>query len=104
MRAGVLMLSVAHCRTLLPTEAKDWSDAQVKALRDQLYVLAGILLDDAYHKGPAGNPMKTALPLVPLEHSPDLEERAAILEFDAGLSRDDAERAALTGYVFRRRS
>jgi len=97
------MLSVAHCRTLLPTEAKDWSDAQVKALRDQLYVLAGVLLDDAYRTGAAGNSMKTALPLVPLEHRPDLEERAAILEFDAGLSRDDAERTALNSYIFRRR-
>jgi len=98
------MLSVARCRTLLPTEAKDWSDAQVEALRDQLYVLAGALLDDAGRTEVAASSMKTALPLVPSDHRPALEERAAILEFDAGLSRDDAERAALTSYVFRRRS
>jgi hypothetical protein len=98
------MLSLARCRTLLPTEAKDWSDAQVEALRDQLYVLAGVLLDDARRTGAAGSSMNTALPLVPSEHRPDLEERAAILEFDAGLSRDDAERTALTSYVFSRRS
>jgi hypothetical protein len=88
----------------LPIEAKDWSDGQVEALRDQLYVLAGVLLDDARRKGAVGSSMNTALPLVPSEHRPDVEERSAILEFDAGLSRDDAERAALTSYVFRRQS
>ena len=99
------MLSVARCRSLLSNEAKDWPDAKVEAIRDELYALAGVLLDGVRRAEVADvRSMKTALPLVSSDKRPDLEERAAILEFDAGLSRDEAERAAMTDYVLRLRS
>ncbi len=33
--------------------------------------------------------------LIPPEHEEEYEERAAIMQFDGGLSRDDAERLAI---------
>jgi hypothetical protein len=98
------MLSVARCRSLLPNETKDWPDAKVEALRDELYALAGVLLDGV-RLGEVAEALsiKTALSLIPLDQRVDVEERAAILEFDAGLSRDDAERTAMTHYVLHRR-
>ncbi|HET8671565.1 MAG TPA: hypothetical protein VFM05_13320, partial [Candidatus Saccharimonadales bacterium] len=37
----------------------------------------------------------TALQLVPKDQQAEIEERAAIVEFDGGLTRDEAERTAL---------
>jgi hypothetical protein len=62
----------------LSNEAKDWPDAKVEALRDELYALAGVLFDGVRRAEVAdASSMTTALPLVPLDQRPDLEERAA---------------------------
>ena len=99
------MLSVARCRDLLLNEARDWSDARVEALQDELYALALILLEGLPRSDVAeASPIEAALRLVPAEQQTDLEERAAILEFDARLPRDEAERAAVADYVLRLRS
>lgn len=74
-------LSVADCRRLVGPDCTITDDALV-GLRDQVYALARVIV------GSTGA-------LSPGEALTDIEERAAILEFDGKLSRASAERAAL---------
>lgn len=69
------------------------SDTQVEALRDQLYAIATV----ARRAFMAANelPFDLALGLLSADERHDVEERAAIVEFDGKLSRDQAERLAL---------
>ena len=50
------------------------------------------------------NASRLALRLVPPHDREDLEERAAVREYDGGLDRDAAERAVLMDYVREARS
>ena len=43
------MLSIARCREILGTECL-LSDDEVKVLRDQLYAVAEIVLDEFHHR------------------------------------------------------
>lgn len=67
------------------------SDEQVDQLRNVLYGLAGFVLDS--RSAPLSEAEKTAV-----------AERAAILEFDAGLSRCESQRTALDLHVNSTRS
>jgi len=84
------MLSLDHCRILLGRDVK-LSDEDVAVLRDQFYCLAQLMLDqrDGHKGSPLKNPSK-----LPIDRE-TLEERAAIMEFDGNLSREDAERNAV---------
>ena len=68
-------------------------------MRGQLYDLAGVVVDAAQnmpHLNCGGTDFENILDFVPDGDKEETEERAAILEFDAGFSRDRAERLVLT--------
>jgi hypothetical protein len=103
------MFSVKRCRQLLPRDC-DLSDQEIEALRDQIYLLSRVIIDQFLEErqttagecatnsisqvSSAGN-FQAALQLVPEQERPLLEERASVMEFDGELSRDEAERSAV---------
>lgn len=102
------MLSLKRCRKLLPTENSNSSDTEVEAVRDALYSLANSLLggvdpnlarrtlrNDEIPPCQAEEPSSHHTSQPPTEEEQyNFDERAAIFEFDGGMSRTDAERAA----------
>ena len=68
------------------------ADADVLALRDQLYDLAGVAITMAMRVGKCE---ADVLDFMEADERVDVEERAAMLEFDAKMSRKEATRAAL---------
>lgn len=116
------MLSLAKCREILGDDCPH-SDAEMEMLRNQLYAVAGAVVEacsDKRHKkksqdmhAAAGETMKTVgagpeppkqtafadtLALLPEADRYEIEERAGIIESDSGLDREAAERAALSLY------
>ena len=87
------MLSLSRCREVLGSESARLSDAQVTRLRDQLYGLAETAVQLSQVR-PAIDFASVATSLT-AEVRADVEERAAISEFDGKLSRDQAERLAI---------
>ena len=90
-----------QCRALLGADAVE-SDSDIERLRDELYEVARVWIDGAMtmFEVPSAEP-----PAVLTEDDRiEVEERAAVLEFEGGLSRVEAERAALTGHMRQRRS
>jgi len=89
------MLTLLRCRQLLGAAGEGLTDVQVEQVRDEMYAVAQSFLSSAGARR-GGNTAGPALAwrLVSGGRCEALEERAAILEFDAGLSRDMAERAA----------
>lgn len=89
------MLSLQTCRELLGHDS-NITDGQIEQLRSQMYALAsvGISAHRRMTAGPAG-PFKSALSALAPSALAEAEERAAIADFDGGLSRDQAERLAL---------
>ena len=95
------MLSVKCCRELLGTEAGTLSDRDIETLREHLYELANLsvslFVETQRQAKPASNVLdfKTALSSLIDGEIDSIEERAAIVEFDGKLPRDEAERAAI---------
>jgi hypothetical protein len=89
------MLTLLRCRQLLGAAGDELTDAQVEKVCDEMYAVAQSVFSPAgaRHCGNTAGPA-LAWRLVSGGRREALEERAAILEFDAGLSRDMAERAA----------
>jgi hypothetical protein len=86
-------LSLPECRRLLGREATDLSDAKIEGLRDQLYTFA-----QAVRAQVSGNVHALQRRVVASQRDPvDVEERAAIMEFDGGLPRALADRLACAG-------
>lgn len=88
------MISLERCRKVLrPNNAV--SDENLAALREQLYSFAELALDirdrsSALHVASAFEQIANS------HEEPDvLRERAAIIEFDGDVSRDEAERMAV---------
>lgn len=69
-------------------------DQQLEQLRDSLYELAGAALFGS--KGPGDT---TTLADVPESDRADIEERAAIAQFEGNLTRKQADRLALDAYL-----
>lgn len=83
------MLSLERCRELL--SGVELPDAAIEGTRDSLTALAEIMLDEFM----ARKSVNTLGPDdVPQALREEFEERAAIREFEGGMSRDSAERAA----------
>ena len=84
------MLSLERCRKVLGSDTK-LSDEDLATLRDQLYCFAALALEvrDTQKKSVLERPDLDSL------DRDALEERAAIIEFDGKMSRDEAERNAL---------
>ena len=94
------MLSLQRCREILGAKCR-LDDQELERLREQLYGLADVVTD---HISSNASPAKSsqpshdfsaALQLLTAEETEDVEERAAIIEFEAGANRDDAEREAI---------
>lgn len=81
------MLSVSRCRELLGPEVGPISDAELAELRNQLTDFAGVLIGITEQ-----DRVQPASRLSELLE--DLDERAAIMEFDGGAKRSVAERMA----------
>ena len=100
------MLSLHHCKKLLGPDC-ELDEDEIAQLRDQLYGLAGIITDEILsHQLNVASRIKknlqsnlqgfqAALTLLTDEEKEDVEERAAIIEFEAGADRDEAERKAI---------
>ena len=88
-------LSLAACRRLLGTAGADLSDADVIALRDQLRAIADCMIDryKTDREIEAG-----ALRGLCADARQVVEERAAVLEFDAHLPRRAALQRALASH------
>ena len=85
------MLSLDRCRTLLGPDCR-LSDAQIERLRDQIRVMAEITMNVMMVPA-ATTPFCESVRLLP--DADDAVERAAILEFDAGMSRGRAEKMTI---------
>jgi hypothetical protein len=95
VRNGAL-LSVSDCRHLLGTAGAGLADTDVVRLRDQLYAIAEIAL--LQHERSVAE-REAALRLLPADVRDGVEERAAVLEFDAGMTRSTATRTALEAHL-----
>lgn len=83
------MHSLEYCRKVLGKD-NELSDENLATLRDQFYCLANLMLDRR------GNEKKSQEePRSRRLDRETLEERAAIIEFDGNLSRDEAEKNAV---------
>jgi len=91
------MLSLPQCRHLLPPDSS-LTDEELTTLRDQLSTLAHAMIENAATCRQATE----AFDMIDSDTAESTAERAAILEFDAGLNRDVAERAAFTELISRR--
>jgi len=114
------MLSLKRCREILGSKCT-LTDSEIGVLLDQLYGLGTVLLEaslegrpretgsidaqsmalgsrDGHRSARSIRSLQDALKLLPPDYREELEERAAIHEFDGDLGRDEAERAAIHGY------
>jgi len=111
------VLSVPDCRRLLGPHSSP-ADSELQAIRDQLYALAavvvGVRLEHGRHlkekrrstacaveptEGVAAKPFSTALAMLDEWERERVEERAAILEYEANLDRDTAERKTVADWL-----
>jgi hypothetical protein len=99
------MLSIEQCRALLPPSCS-LSNEDLQRVRDQLYAVARVAVDlraRGAALGPKGE-FDEAAALIPESALDEVEERAAIYEFDAGLRRSVAERRAVSELIGEMRS
>jgi hypothetical protein len=99
------MLSTSRVRELLGVASNALSEAELVELTTGLYALArhavGRYRTD---RCVLGNSEASVLAAVPESDREVIEERAAVLEFDANMPRDTATRQAIHAYVGRIRS
>ena len=91
------MLSVEKCRKILGSNC-DLSDSELESLRGQLYGLADISIGLFRTKKLSLPELEARLSTLSDEERDEWEERAAILEYEAGLDRAEAETLAF-GYL-----
>lgn len=96
------MLSLTDCREILGADSANISDAEMEALREQLYYLATVaIISLQANRGSSSSfsNLRPSLNQCCANTCMELEERAAVMEFDGKLSRDEAERAAIAGAI-----
>lgn len=97
------MVSIKDCRRLMGSDCS-LTDADIEAMRDQLQVLADVALRAAELRLRSEADARTdAWSRIPAVDVAEVHERAAIMEFDGGLVRIDAERRAMAAYCNRRK-
>lgn len=99
------MLSLDRCRVLLGAVERSRSNAELEAMRDHLYTFARFAVaayfraegEGAEESGGIGESRHfvSALSMFPDKDREELRERAAILEFEGRIGRDQAERRAV---------
>jgi hypothetical protein len=90
------VLSLDSCRRLLAHDGRDLSDADVERLRDQMYMLAGVVVP--FYEAHRDQPGPAACRQLTQEDRDVIEERAAILEFDGQMPRDVATRLSIEAH------
>ena len=94
----VEILSLPVCRRLLGKAGEVLSDDGLTLLRDQLYEVARCAVD-VFELSNSDAGEATALDCLPADACEEVEERAAIIQFDAHLPRGMASRAAVSAYL-----
>lgn len=89
-------LSLASCRCLLGAAGANMADAEVTHLRDQMYDLVHSVF--AVYPGSAARLEHPSLDGFSSADREAVEERAAVLEFDAGMTRTEATRTAIASH------
>lgn len=92
------LLSLSACRRLLGHVGDSLPDDDVLRLRDQLYALAQCAVA-AFAEDASSEPEATVLGSLTPAVREEVEERAAIIQFDAHLPRGVATRAAVAARV-----
>jgi hypothetical protein len=92
------LLSLLACRRLLGPIGDGLSNAEVIRLRDQLYALAHCAVA-AFAQDASDEPEATVLDRLTPDAREAIEERAAIIQFDAHFPRGLATRAAVAARV-----
>lgn len=112
---GSHLVSLDRCRQLLGSGCK-LTDDELNRIREQLYGLANVAVAAVLEAGPLSSVPaaqqddgrtsihRRTLLALPADLRDDIEERAAIMEFDGGLGRREAERQALHAALRRRPS
>jgi len=102
------VLNLQKCRSLLGTDC-NLTDSELEQLRRELYALSDVALEAFSAQQRAGTQAVSSpsngdscITAIPEAERGDLIERAAILEFDAGLSRPEAERQAFGEWAQKR--
>ena len=98
------MFSLQRCREIVgPDSGLD--DDQLVQVRDQMYAIADVVADviGSVRPRPQSGGLRAAMTLIPGDEREAVEERAAIIEHDAGLPRDEAERQAVVSFIGRTR-
>jgi hypothetical protein len=94
----VEFLSLPACRRLLGKAGDGVPDDNLERLRDQLYGVARCAVQ-VFERSTTDNGEETALNCLPADAREDVEERAAIIQFDAKVPRGLASRAAVSAYI-----
>jgi hypothetical protein len=96
------VLSLARCRALLGPDCK-LTEAQLEQRRQDLYALAEVALESfsLRKRDLANGPPRAKVRVFPIQQY-ETDERAAILEFEAGMDRSKAEDKANFGSVMHR--
>ena len=96
------MLTLEQCRKAMGEHAKDWPDWKVEEFQRRADILTDIVIE-MYQAGRAAWPLAEARAVVPDDIGDELEERSAILEYDACMPRGKAERTAVIDHLGRQR-
>jgi hypothetical protein len=92
------VIDLRRCREILGSDCS-LTDEQLELLRDQLAGLADIALEVARGLNGATSVFDTVLSLVTEAQYQEIAERASIMEFEGGLHRAQAEKAALNDFA-----
>jgi hypothetical protein len=92
------VIDLRRCRGILGSDCS-LTDEQLELLRDQLAGLADIALEAARGLNGATSVIDTVLNVATEAQYQEIAERASIMEFDGGLQRALAEKAALNDFA-----
>lgn len=98
------MVSLERCRELID-QNHELTDERLEQVRDDVYQLASVAVEAFVHRPDVMRSQHDSATFYAVLHGVGGElatgilERAAIAEFDGGVSRDEAERAAVFDFV-----
>jgi hypothetical protein len=88
------MLTIEKCRKILGSDCPE-SDTDLEKLREHLYSFARVAVEILPPRN-RGSGFAESIRLLPEDERYEAEERAAILEYDGGFTRNEAERLAFS--------
>lgn len=104
------MLSIDRCRKLIKAEA-ELSDEGIEEIRNSIYGLANVIVAVFPKQAHAGKLKRREkfgfadfLETLPPNEQDELDERAAIVQDGNNCSQDEAERAAITRYIEKKKN